>query len=164
MKTLYRIFFLLTLTSLILFIIIFIEDKQFKKSPLPREILYKLKEKDKDIRAIIQKKYGVSVYFPIRIANQLPNNLFGLTTYDKKGVIRILLNKKRFQEDKNYMIDYVLPHEYAHAMMFYFKDFTQKNGGHTKKWENICYNLSGRKCSRFVNHNDVLIEKLGGIY
>ena len=95
---------------------------------------------------------------PIVITNKIPDNLFGLTTY-KKGIIKILLNKNRFQENENYMINYVLPHEYAHALMFYMGNFTNKNGGHTKKWQQICKNIGGLKCERFVGEKDILMEK-----
>ncbi len=62
------------------------------------------------------------------------------------------------------MIEYVLPHEYAHALMFHFKDFTKVNGGHSKKWQQICLSIDGKKCDRFVEDNDILIEKIGAIY
>ncbi len=57
------------------------------------------------------------------------------------------------------MIDSVLPHEYAHAIMFILGDFSRQNGGHSKKWQEICISLEGKKCDRFVNHNDIIIEK-----
>jgi len=163
MKTIYRTFFLLTISSLILFVIIFVKDKEFQKNPLSQKTIDKLIKKEKDIQSLIQQRYRVNINFPVIIEDQLPNNLFGLATY-KKGVIKIFLNKKRFQESEQYMIDYVLPHEYAHAMMFYFKDFSKENGGHTKRWQTICKNIGGIKCDRFVDHHDILIEKLGGIY
>lgn len=123
----------------------------------------KLQNKNKLIKNEIYKKYQIKINIPIIIEEQLPNNLFGLASY-KKGTIKIFLNKNRFQENEEYMINYVLPHEYAHALMFYFGDFSKENGGHTLKWQKICKNIGGLKCNRFVNHHDILIEKLGGIY
>jgi SprT protein len=163
MNSIYRIFFILTLTSLILFILVFFNDLKFRGNPLSKDVIKKLEQKERQITSLIYKNYHFKIKFPIIIEDQLPNNLFGLATY-KKGVIKIYLNKKRFQENENYMIEYVLPHEYAHALMFYTKDFTKENGGHTKKWQEFCYNIGGKKCNRFVDHNDILIEKLGGIY
>lgn len=163
MQTIYRIFFLLTVTSLLLFVVVFIKDKQFQNNPLSQEVLLKLQNKEKLIRSLAYQYYGINVNFPIIIEDQLPNNLFGLASYSN-GSIKILLNKKRFQENEKYMIENVLPHEYAHAVMFYFKDFSKQNGGHTKKWQQICNQLGGVKCDRFVKHDDILIEKLGGIY
>jgi len=162
-NTIYKLFTLLTLVSIILFILVFYKDKQFQNNPLSPKTITKLQIKNNIIKQKIQQIYNIKVNIPIIIENQLPNNLFGLASY-KKGTIKIFLNKKRFQENESYMINYVLPHEYAHALMFHFGDFTKENGGHTKKWQQICLNIGGEKCDRFVNHNDILIEKLGGIY
>ena len=54
----------------------------------------------------------------------------------------------------------VLTHEYAHAMMFYFGDLTKENSGHTKKWQEICYDIGGTTCERFVDRHDILIGKV----
>ena len=62
------------------------------------------------------------------------------------------------------MINNVLPHEYAHALMFVFGNITNKNGGHTKQWQNICLSLEGKKCDRFVKHIDIMMGKLEFLY
>jgi SprT protein len=162
-QTIYKIFFLLTFVSTVLFILVFYKDLEFQNSPLDQSVLRELQIKHNQIKQKIQQNYNLDIAFNIIIEDQLPNNLYGLASY-KKGIIKIYLNKKRFQENKEYMISYVLPHEYAHALMFYFGDFSKENAGHTKKWQNICYKIGGIKCDRFVDHNDILIEKLGGIY
>ena len=163
MNGIYKIFTLLTLVSIVLFILVFYKDQQFQNNPLDEKIIQKLQTKNNLIKNLVYKKYSIRTNIPIIIEEKLPNNLFGLASY-KKGTIKIFLNKNRFQENEDYMINYVLPHEYAHALMFYFGDFSKENGGHTPKWQRICKNLGGLKCDRFVNHNDILIEKLGGIY
>jgi len=163
MNTIYKIFTLLTVVSIILFILVFYKDKEFQNNPLSKEVIQKLQVKNNIIKQKIRKKYKINFNIPIVIEDQLPNNLFGLASY-KKGTIKIFLNKKRFQENESYMTDNVLPHEYAHALMFHFGDFSKQNGGHTPRWQQICKDIGGLKCDRFVNHNDILIEKLGGIY
>lgn len=146
-----------------LFFLVLYNDIQFHQNPLSKEILQKLNHKNNIIKEKIVQHYKTNINIPIIIEDTLPNNLFGLTSY-KKGQIKIFLNKNRFQENESYMIDYVLAHEYAHAIMFYFGDFSKENGGHTLKWQQVCINIGGLKCDRFVDHNDILIEKLGGIY
>lgn len=146
-----------------LFFLVLYNDIQFHQNPLSKEILQKLNHKNNIIKEKIVQHYKTNINIPIIIEDNLPNNLFGLTSY-KKGQIKIFLNKNRFQENESYMIDYVLAHEYAHAIMFYFGDFSKENGGHTLKWQQVCINIGGLKCDRFVDHNDILIEKLGGIY
>ena len=89
--------------------------------------------------------------------------MFGLASYDN-GNIKIYLNKNRFQENSEYMKDYVLPHEYAHALMFTFNKFPKQHGGHTKLWQQICLSLDGKKCDRFVDHEDILMGKLKFLY
>jgi len=49
-------------------------------------------------------------------------------------------------------------------MMFIFKDFTNENSGHSQRWQQICLELEGKKCDRFVKHNDIVMGKLGSIY
>jgi len=163
MNKIFKIFLSLTITSSILFLYLFYQDQQFKNNPLSKEILIKLDKKNNTIRQTIKNKYNIDFNIPIIISNKLPNNLYGLASY-QKGKIKIQLNKKRFQENENYMIEYVLPHEYAHALMFYFGKFDEKNGGHTPLWQKFCFDIGGIKCDRFVDHNDILIEKIGDIY
>lgn len=163
MNKIFKIFFLLTLLCFAFFLYLFYQDQQFKNNPLPKEILTKLENKNKSIKHTIKEKYHIEFNIPIIISDKLPNNLYGLASY-KNGEIKIQLNKKRFQENENYMIEYVLPHEYAHTLMFYFGKFDRVNGGHTHLWQKFCLDLGGIKCDRFVDHNDILIEKIGAIY
>ena len=135
-------------------------DAKFFNNPLPHEVLVKIDKKAFEIQRTIYYKYGSKIKIPIIPTTKIPDNLYGLTTMDKSGEIKILLNKNRFKENEEYMIDYVLPHEYAHAMMFYYQDFTQNNGGHTKRWQDFCLALGGKKCERFVNYNDILLQKV----
>ena len=159
MNNLYKAFALITLTSIILLIVVMYEDTQFKQNPLSQEIVQQLESKELQIRKKILQHYKVNVDFPVYISDQIPDKLFGLAQFEENQ-IKIILNKNRFQESQDYMIDNVLPHEYAHAMMFYFGDFTRVNGGHTKKWQQICVNIGGIKCDRFVDHNDIVFGKI----
>ncbi len=95
---------------------------------------------------------------PIKISNKLDDKKFGLAYY-YNGRITIYLNKKHFLESSDYMINDVLPHEYAHAVMFAMDDFSDESGGHSKKWQNICIKLGGKTCKRYVNRMDIIIGK-----
>jgi uncharacterized protein YjaZ len=123
-------------------------------------VLYKVDKKIFFLKQRVYQVYNQKVNFPVEIVDKIPDNLFGLATYSQTGQIKILLNKNRFKENEEYMIDSVLPHEYAHAMMFYIGDFTKVSGGHTKRWQQICLNLGGKKCDRYVGQNDILFEKV----
>ena len=163
MKILFKIFSTVVIISIISLIYISYNNNKFSENTLSIQTKTKLKQKEYHIRKLIIQKYNININIPIIISEKVPDNLFGLATYDKNK-ITIILNKNRFQESEDYMIDYVLPHEYAHALMFKLKDFTNKNSGHSKKWQQICLDLEGKKCDRFVKHNDIVMGKLDFIY
>ncbi len=163
MQNLFRIFTAIVIVSIILLTMIYYNNSKYDGDNLPLEIQTKLKQKEYHLRKLIVQKYNKKIKIPIIISDKISDNLFGLAAYDKDG-IKIILNKNRFQESSDYMIDYVLPHEYAHALMFVFRDFTKENGGHTLKWQKICLNLEGKKCDRFVQHNDIVLGKLDFLY
>lgn len=154
------IFFMVTVLGIIGLLFLFYDNHQFQSTELSQEIKIKIAQKEQGILQKIRNKYGISFKVPIIISNKLPNRNFGMAIYDPKSKkIAIYLNKNRFKESENYMINDVLPHEYAHALMFHFKNFSNRNSGHTKAWQQACINLGGIKCTRFVNHQDIVLNK-----
>lgn len=154
-----KLFFLIVLVvSSFLLIYIWYKDYKFKNSPLSIELQEKIHIKENQIKSLVKKYYKINVDVPIIISDRLSNKHFGLASFNN-GKIVIYLNKNHFLESENYMINDVLPHEYAHALMFIFGDFSNENGGHSKKWQNICKNLNGLRCERFVNTEDIIIGK-----
>lgn len=154
-----KLFLFITISALALLVYIWYKDYNFTKKPLDKKHQLKIYEKTQELKTLAYKHFKITRTFPIVISENMNANRFGMASYNYNGKIEIHLNKKRFKENANYMIDDVLPHEYAHAIMFYFKDFSKENSGHTKRWQNICKKLNGKRCDRFVNHNDILIEK-----
>jgi len=144
--------------SIIGIIYIQYDKNHFFNNPLSSDIRKNLDKEVLKIRKKILQRYNVNVNFPIKITDKLSNNLYGMAKINEDKQINIYLNKKRFKESENYMYG-VLIHEYAHAMMFYFGDFTKENSGHSKKWQQICYNLGGTTCERFVDRNDIIFGK-----
>ncbi|MBL6969860.1 MAG: SprT-like domain-containing protein [Campylobacterales bacterium] len=163
MKNIFRIFTAVVAISMVLLMVISYNNSKYDGKELPLEIQTKLKQKEYHIQKLIVQKYNKNINIPIIISDKIKDNLFGLAVYDQNS-IKIILNKNRFQESSDYMIDYVLPHEYAHALMFVFRDFTKENGGHTLKWQKICLDLEGKKCDRFVKHDDIVLGKLEFLY
>lgn len=158
-KKVSNIFLFITLISAIFLIYLWYKDYEFKTKPLNQDIISKIEQKTMHLRQLAYKNYNITYDIPVLISKNMKNNLFGMAIYSyDKGII-IYLNKNRFKENIDYMIDSVLPHEYAHAIMFVLKDFSKKNAGHSKKWQDICISLEGKKCDRFVNNNDIIIEK-----
>lgn len=158
-QNLQKFFFITTISAFALLVYLWYQDYSFIKNPLNKNIQEEIRVKQKELRYIAYKKLNIIREFPVIISDTMPAQRFGMTIYDRKGQIKIYLNKKRFQENSKYMITHVLPHEYAHAIMFELKDFSKVNSGHTKRWQNICIALNGLKCNRFVDNEDILIEK-----
>ena len=150
----------MTISSMIMLGILMYNDMRFNSNPLSPELIKKINNKKLYLQKLIRQKYHTNFKAPVIISDKMPDNLFGVTIYTKKHEIKVVLNKNRFQESGEYMIDYVLPHEYAHAFMFELGEFRKENGGHTLKWQKICLALEGKKCDRYVKYDDILFGKL----
>jgi len=158
-KKLQLSFMIIVVLATLLLIYNFVQSYNFKNNPLSHEIINKINKKEYQILTNIKRVYGVNGKVQVNISNKMNNRLYGLCTLSGHKKIEIYLNKKMFQESEEYMIEDVFPHEYAHALMFKFNKTTNKNGGHTKQWQNICKNIGGIKCERFVDSNDIIISK-----
>lgn len=159
LKRLQLFFLIVTILSSIFLIYSWYKNYQFKNNPLNEEIRLAIYKKHKYLEALSYQKFNIKRKIPVIVSDKMPSKLFGAATSDKKGNITIFLNKNHFQESIDYMIEDVLPHEYAHAIMFVQGNYTNEKGGHTLMWQNICKKLNGLRCDRFVNHNDIIIGK-----
>ena len=135
------------------------DDYSFASNPLSKNIQNKIYKKHQELKYLTYKYFKIKRTFPIIVSDELDSSKFGMAIYSKDRRINIYLNKSRFKENENYMIDDVIPHEYAHAIMFALGNFSNENNGHPKIWQDICKKLNGLRCDRFVNHKDILIEK-----
>ncbi len=154
-----KFFLIVVLISCALLVYLWYQDYSFSKNPLSKEIQLKVYEKHQNLKYLTYKNFNIKRVFPITITDKLDASKFGMAVYSQNGQINLYLNKNRFKENENYMINDVMPHEYAHAIMFAIGDFSDENKGHSKKWQTICKKLNGLRCDRFVNHQDILIEK-----
>jgi predicted SprT family Zn-dependent metalloprotease len=152
-------FIIISIFSIIIISYNIYKDYIFDTHSLSKDIIKQIKNKKINIMYKIQQKYNKIFDVPIIFSSKINNNLYGLTTY-QNNKIQIILNKKRFKENKEYMIQDVLPHEYAHALMFKLNLFNQPNKGHSLKWQKICQDIGGIKCNRFVNYKDIITDKM----
>ncbi len=159
LQKLKTIFLSLTILASIFLVYNWYKTYEFKNNPLDEKILEEIKTKHLELQKLTYQKFGIYKKIPVLISDKMPSSLYGAATFSKTNEIKIYLNKKRFKESKDYMLTNVLPHEYAHALMFVKNDFTDENAGHSLKWQKICQSLNGLKCDRFVNHNDIIIGK-----
>lgn len=158
-KKLNLFFLLVTVLGSAFLVYSWYKNYQFKNNPLDSKIQERINKKHRYLEHLAYQKFGIKRKIPVRISDKMPSKLFGAATFSKNSQIVVFLNKKRFQESLDYMIEDVLPHEYAHAIMFINGNFSDINGGHTKKWQNICKALNGLRCDRFVNNKDIIIGK-----
>jgi len=159
LKRLKLFFLLITFLGSVFLISSWYKSYKFDNNPLDEKILQKIQIKQKVLENLAYTKFGINRKIPIVISDKLPSSLYGAATFSEQKEIKIYLNKKRFKESSEYMLDNVLPHEYAHALMFAINDFPEENGGHSLKWQKICQSLNGLICDRFVNHNDIILGK-----
>ena len=121
--------------------------------------LEQIEDKERQILSLMQSNFGFTHKFPITISNKIPGRLYGLTSYkDKK--IEIHLNKKVMQESFSYILESVLAHEYAHALLFYLKQDTNEKKGHSQKWQETCVKLGGKDCQQYVNQQEIILSKM----
>ncbi len=152
-------FLILTIVATLFLIYNWYDNYQFKNNPLDENITRIIDAKHKKLEILTYQKFNIKRKIPVIVSDKMPSKLYGAATFSKNGQIQIFLNKKHFQESLDYMIDDVLPHEYAHALMFVKGNTTNQKGGHTKEWQNICKSLNGLRCDRFVNLDDIIIGK-----
>ncbi|MEN4046177.1 MULTISPECIES: SprT-like domain-containing protein [Sulfurimonas] len=107
----------------------------------------------------MQDNFGFIYRFPIIITDKVPGRLYGLTSY-KNGKIKIFLNKKVMQESMPYMISDVIPHEYAHALLFKLHQNAVRNDGHSRLWQETCKSLGGKNCRRYVDQKEIIMSKM----
>jgi SprT protein len=161
LQKLYRFFFFSVLISICLLLYNWYKDYEFDNNPISQELEQQIFLKKEQTRQLLQRHYNISLNVPIIVSDKLPSSLYGVAVFTNDEKILIYLNKKRFKESRVYMLDYVIPHEYAHAVMFHLKEFSKEQSGHSEKWESICKNLNGKKCDRFVDNHDIIIGKTG---
>jgi len=135
------------------------QSYRFKNNPISSKIQQKINTKVYAVESLIRKHFGIDFKAPVIISDKMPSNLYGVASYNQSGEIKIHLNKKRMRESLPYIIEDVIPHEYAHALMFKFGYFDSSDG-HSARWQKICEKLEGNNCQRYVDHQDIVSGKL----
>ncbi len=154
-----KIFILAIMAALGYLALSLYQSYRFRHSPLSVAIQERVDKKEAEVLALIEKKFKLKTDIPLVVSDEFHSNLYGLTSY-QDARIAIYLNKKRFRESIDYMIDEVIPHEYAQAMVFILGAKTSQDG-HTKLWQKICLELGGRQCERYVDGEEIVRRKMG---
>lgn len=158
-KKLENIFLTMMILSVAVLSYNWYQSHLFDSSPISDKYRQLIAEKESEVLQLMQRYYGFRLTIPLIITDKLPGKSYGVTAYDN-GQISIYLNKKAMRESLQYMLDDVIAHEYAHALMFKRGSFVQKSDGHSAKWQKVCQDLGGSRCDRYVNHDDVVMGKM----
>ena len=155
-----ELFFISMIVIAILFLgYNYYKSYSFKHNPLPQSYMEKIKQKEQEVLANMQKVYGIYYKVPLIVTDKIQGRLYGLTAYENNEV-KIYLNKKVMQESFEYMIDSVIAHEYAHALMFRLGYLHEEKAGHSKKWQEVCQNLGGKNCQQYVDTQEIILSKI----
>jgi len=158
-KSLEKFFIFSILLAVAILVYNWNQSRKFKNNPLSQTTLKRVEKAQSKVLLLIQQKYKRDLNIPLIISDEFHSSLYGLTSY-KAGELKIYLNKKRFKESEDYMINEVIPHEYAHAMVFVLgKD--RSEDGHTRLWQEICLELEGKNCVRYVDNEEIVRAKMG---
>ena len=135
------------------------EDYLFKNSEISDEYKELIFSKEQEVLGLMQKNYGITFKVPLIVTDKFKGRLYGMASY-KNGDIKIYLNKKVMKESMEYMLESVIAHEYAHALMFKLGHYDSNGDGHSSRWKEACVNLGGKNCEKYVNSEDVVMGKM----
>jgi len=64
------------------------------------------------------------------------------------------------QESFDYIIESVIAHEYAHALLFKLNRSTNEKKGHSQEWKDTCVKLGGKDCQQYVDQHEIVMSKM----
>lgn len=131
----------------------------FKNNDLPESYKKRIQMKEKEVLSNMQKHYGFTLDIPLIVTDKFQGRLYGLTSY-KNGHIKIYLNKKVMKESLEYILEAVIAHEYAHALMFKQGHLHTKEKGHSALWQQTCVKLGGEDCQQYVDQQEIIMSKM----
>jgi len=158
-KKLEFLFIGIIIVAIIILINNWYSDNQFKNNPLSDEYKELISKKEQEILYNMQQHYHIRFKVPLIVTDKFKDKLYGATTYNN-GEIKIYLNKNVMQESMDYMIDSVIAHEYAHALMFKMGLYNYNSDGHSNEWRKMCTNLGGINCERYVDREEIIMSKM----
>jgi SprT protein len=135
------------------------KDYTFKNNDIPESYKQRIQAKEQDVLEHMQKNFGFLFQVPLIVTDKIQGRLYGLTAYEN-GNIKIYLNKNVMQESMDYMIESVIAHEYAHALLFKLGRYNSADDGHSELWKQTCIKLGGADCQQYVDQHEVIMAKM----
>lgn len=160
-----QIFFAIIIVfAMVILVLNWYDSYSFKNNPIPLEYRQAIDEKEQEVLHYMKKNLGFKFQVPIVVTDKIPGKIFGVTSMSEDGKITIYLNKKVMKESMDYILDSVIAHEYAHAVLFKTGDFKRGTDGHSELWRQVCIKLGGLNCQKYVDSHDVIMRKLPTIF
>ncbi len=135
------------------------QSYSFKHNDISQDYKNRIAQKEQEVLYHMQENFGFVFRVPLIVTDEFKGKLYGLTSY-KNGEIKIYLNKKVMQESMDYMVESVIAHEYAHALMFKLGHLHTKDKGHSKEWQETCVKLGGVDCQQYVDRDEIIMSKM----
>jgi len=159
-KKIQSIFIFVTLFALLILLYNWYNSYNYKNNPISIKNQQAIQQEEQRVLENMQKNFGFRYQVPLIITDKIPGKVYGVTSLGDDGSIKIYLNKKVMRESMEYIIDNVIAHEYAHALLF--KNMSYQNGeeGHSALWQKTCVKLGGANCQKYVDSHDVIMQKL----
>ena len=158
-KKLELIFITIIVLSLLVLSINMYKSYSFKHNEISDDYKELISNKEQEILELMQNNYNFKFKVPLIVTDKFKGRLYGLTSYED-GEIKIYLNKKVMKESMDYMVESVIAHEYAHALMFKLGHLHEKNDGHSKEWQRVCRKLGGVDCRKYVDRDEIIMSKM----
>lgn len=158
-KRLELLFITMVLGASVLLVYNYYKTSSFENNDIPSSYKERIFNKEQEVLANMQQNFGFVFQVPLIVTDEFKGRLYGLTSY-KNGEIKIYLNKKVMQESMDYMVDSVIAHEYAHALMFKLGHMHTNDDGHSKEWQEVCRKLGGDDCQRYVDQKEIIMSKM----
>jgi len=159
-KKIQSIFIFVTLFALLILLYNWYSSYSFKNNSISTKDQQAIQQEEQRVLANMQKNFGFRYQVPLIITDKIPGKVYGVTSLEKNGSIKIYLNKKVMRESMEYIIDNVIAHEYAHALLFKNGNYQNGEEGHSPLWEKTCIRLGGASCQKYVDSHDVIMRKL----
>lgn len=158
-KKLELVFLLIVVTAIAILGNNYYKSYTFKNNDIPTKYKKLISDKEIEILQNMQNSFGFTFKVPVIVTDKFKGGLYGLTSY-KDGEINIYLNKKVMQESMDYMVESVIAHEYAHALMFKLGHIHTVNDGHSNEWQKICVKLGAKDCTQYVDQREIIMSKM----
>ncbi|MDX9744776.1 MAG: SprT-like domain-containing protein [Arcobacteraceae bacterium] len=158
-KKLELIFIAVILVAISILALNYYKNYSFKHNDISESFKQRIKMKEQDVLNHMQKNFGFRFQVPLIVTDKFKGRLYGLTTYENSA-IKIYLNKNVMQESMDYMVESVIAHEYAHALLFKLNKYNLENDGHSPEWVQTCIKLGGDDCQQYVDVDEIIMSKM----